>query len=413
MRARHSLLHKKLLSVISLGLCTAVLSSCSCSFEEPVVTDEPATTQPITLSEDDGVSSYGYDNLSSTQTKQLYLKIAEYAQKDAEESFIIDGEYTETQMFESLGAYKNDHPEAFWLDSTYDYYHDNGKTSIKILFVMENEELENAKKTFDAELESILDNAPKNATDYELELYFNDYLVDNCKYNKLASKVSTRVANEGSAYGAIVDKKAVCEGYARAFQLLCNSAGIDCVNVMGEADGVTHQWNCVKISDEWYHVDVTWNDPGDEEGWVQYDYFNVTTEQISNDHTLRELYSEAQIDPDAEYATIYNIFVPECTSTEYNYYNQSCVTLTDVDNADEVVSSMAEYAQNGEEYFSFVIDESLDYSETADIVINEGYLYEWVEQANELNDYSVEINPECMVYQNESFNVLIMGLEYL
>ena len=395
------------------------MSSCSCSFEEFLTESQPATeieiatTVPEILSEDDAILNYGYDNLSSDRTKALYLKIAEYAQKDAEESFLIDGEYTETEMFEALEAYKNDHPEVFWLDSTYDYYYENGKTSIKILFITENEELENAKKIFDNELNKILDNAPDNASDYELELYFNDHLVDNCEYNKLAGKVNVRVANEGNAYGAIVDKKAVCEGYARAFQLLCNSVNIDCVNIMGEADGVTHQWNCVKISGEWYHVDVTWNDPGDEEGWLKYDYFNVTTEQISADHTLRELYSEAEIDYDAEYATVYNIFIPECTSNEYNYYNQSCVTLTDIDNADEVVSSIAEYAQNGEEYYSFVIDESLDFSESANIIINEGYLYDWVEQANEANGYSVEINPECMVYQNESFNVLTLGLEYL
>ena len=395
------------------------MSSCSCSFEEFLTESQPATeieiatTVPEILSEDDAILNYGYDNLSSDRTKALYLKIAEYAQKDAEESFLIDGEYTETEMFEALEAYKNDHPEVFWLDSTYDYYYENGKTSIKILFITENEELENAKKIFDNELNKILDNAPDNASDYELELYFNDYLVDNCEYNKLAGKVNVRVANEGNAYGAIVDKKAVCEGYARAFQLLCNSVNIDCVNIMGEADGVTHQWNCVKISGEWYHVDVTWNDPGDEEGWLKYDYFNVTTEQISADHTLRELYSEAEIDYDAEYATVYNIFIPECTSNEYNYYNQSCVTLTDIDNADEVVSSIAEYAQNGEEYYSFVIDESLDFSESANIIINEGYLYDWVEQANEASGYIVEINPECMVYQNESFNVLTLGLEYL
>lgn len=411
-------LHKKssgLLCSVILILSASVLL-CSCFYDEEDKPDSGQAETSQTQIQDDDInitSSYCYDNLPDTRMKDLYMTIGEYALKNAAEKFTVDGEYPETEVFEALEAYKNDHPEVFWLDSTYDYYYQDGQTNIKVPFVMENEELKAAKDEFDAKVEEILGNAPENVSDYELELYFNDYIVDNCEYNEKAAKVKFRIANEGSAYGALIDKKAVCEGYSRAFQLLCNKSNIDCVSILGETEGTPHQWNCVRLDDNWYHVDVTWNDADEDNQWIKYDYFNITDEQISKNHKIRELYSEAEIDADAEYTTIYNLFIPKCTSTKYNYYKQSCVTLTDVDNGDEVVSDLAQSAQNGEEYFSFVIDESLDFETTADMIINDGYLYSWVEEANSVNDYSVEINPECMVYRNDSFNVLTIELEYL
>jgi len=58
--------------------------------------------------------------------------------------------------------------------------------------------------------------------------------------------------------------KVVCEGYAKAFHLLCDLSDFEndivCVNVSGDAGGA-HMWNIVKMEDgKNYLVDVTWND---------------------------------------------------------------------------------------------------------------------------------------------------------
>ena len=59
----------------------------------------------------------------------------------------------------------------------------------------------------------------------------------------------------------------VCEGYARAFQVLCNVKGIPSVIVDGQAKSSLngnwegHMWNFVQVDGSWYAVDVTWNDP--------------------------------------------------------------------------------------------------------------------------------------------------------
>lgn len=58
----------------------------------------------------------------------------------------------------------------------------------------------------------------------------------------------------------IGDGGVVCEGYSKAFKVLCNKFSIPCVLVSGDAGG-DHMWNYVKLSDgKWYLVDVTWDD---------------------------------------------------------------------------------------------------------------------------------------------------------
>ena len=51
--------------------------------------------------------------------------------------------------------------------------------------------------------------------------------------------------------------KAVCGGYAEAFQEFMHELGIECRAVVGWI----HEWNQVKLDDGWYWIDCTWNDP--------------------------------------------------------------------------------------------------------------------------------------------------------
>ncbi|MDR1330119.1 MAG: S-layer homology domain-containing protein [Oscillospiraceae bacterium] len=79
------------------------------------------------------------------------------------------------------------------------------------------------------------------------------YLVDSCGY---ADDWSKNSAN--TAWGALIYNEAQCSGYARAFKALCDGMGIDCHYVHADATAVnpSHQWNIVKVDDNWYHIDV-------------------------------------------------------------------------------------------------------------------------------------------------------------
>lgn len=81
----------------------------------------------------------------------------------------------------------------------------------------------------------------------------HDWLIKKVVYKK------GRV-NSHNAYGSLVERKAVCQGYALAFMMIAKDNGLQCKMVMnGEG---THAWNVVKVGKRWYNVDVTWDDMG-------------------------------------------------------------------------------------------------------------------------------------------------------
>lgn len=89
----------------------------------------------------------------------------------------------------------------------------------------------------------------------------NEWMIDNLSYEDREGN-----NNKYNLYGAIVETKVVCEGYARMFKYIMNGLDIPSILVSGTAtnsDGQTelHAWNYVELNGQWYAIDVTWNDP--------------------------------------------------------------------------------------------------------------------------------------------------------
>ena len=91
-------------------------------------------------------------------------------------------------------------------------------------------------------------------SEYEKLEAIHDYIVNHVDY------VNDGTNTCHSAYGAIVNRQAVCQGYASLFYRMCREAGIPVRYITGEA-GEAHAWNIVKMGDYWYNVDTTWDDP--------------------------------------------------------------------------------------------------------------------------------------------------------
>ena len=83
--------------------------------------------------------------------------------------------------------------------------------------------------------------------DYEKALIAHDYLVDSCRYD-VEDLTETDWENH-MAYGALAEGSCVCQGYAEAFKLLMEAAGVECITVTGTAGGDDHMWNCVQLGD--------------------------------------------------------------------------------------------------------------------------------------------------------------------
>ena len=126
---------------------------------------------------------------------------------------------------------------------------------------------------------------PNGASDYETVAFFNDYLVDNIEYDELVgTKLESPLVH--TAYGALVNGVAVCDGYAYAMQYLLDGKGI--TNLVGagyiESNGEIggHAWSYVNLYGNWYGLDVTWNDPVFEDPNVPEDI----KEQVKHNYLL-------------------------------------------------------------------------------------------------------------------------------
>ena len=87
------------------------------------------------------------------------------------------------------------------------------------------------------------------------------------------------------AAGVFLKGEAVCDGYAKAFKLLCDKYDIPCIIVAGTAvqsgSSEAHAWNYVQMEDgNWYAVDVTWNDK--EGGAPSMSYFLVGSQTVTS-----------------------------------------------------------------------------------------------------------------------------------
>lgn len=123
--------------------------------------------------------------------------------------------------------------------------------------------------------------------DLEKILLLHDYLVTECTYDNGGSNASGYYPDDDyTAYGALVKRKAVCNGYAFAFSWLAKDLGIETYIVASES--MDHAWNLVKLKGAWYHIDVTRDDPvfgkgitffglknedASDEGYVSHEYF--------------------------------------------------------------------------------------------------------------------------------------------
>ena len=106
-------------------------------------------------------------------------------------------------------------------------------------------------------------------SDLEKSFAINRYLIDNSEYDWAAleeaernnfQSVDARFNDSFTAYGILINGVGVCSGYADAFKLLADAAGLESIVVTGYLEGtLPHAWNRVNINGQWHTVDVTNN----------------------------------------------------------------------------------------------------------------------------------------------------------
>ena len=129
----------------------------------------------------------------------------------------------------------------------------------------------------------------------QIYLRVHNRLVHTVTYDESAASDPKKKPNAFTAYGALAEGKAVCEGIAKAFRLLCACAGAADVMLIqgtsaceGRGQMTAHAWNAVRTGDGWAHIDVTWDlNLSAECGRNRYDYHMIPDEWIRTDHHFR------------------------------------------------------------------------------------------------------------------------------
>ena len=99
----------------------------------------------------------------------------------------------------------------------------------------------------------------------------------------------------GAADGALLDHKAVCAGYGRAYEMLCKAAGIQVIYVASEE--MNHGWNAVRLDGRTWFIDCTFDDPIPDRGeYVSDQYFMLTGDELAQTHTWNEAFYEQLLD---------------------------------------------------------------------------------------------------------------------
>lgn len=220
----------------------------------------------------------------SEPEKRLYQEIEDglktYQEAISITPFPLDSDQRLAEIYFQV---VNDHPELFYCQTGLHYAaNSTGIVAIYPDYLYTEAEAKIKIDVFNRRVSEALAQVNGVTDDVEKVLILHDYLVTNCQY---ADPIPLPPSNVYSAYGALVDQEAVCQGYSLAFKLLMNELNIPCVMVEG-APEMRHIWNAVQLGGRWYHVDATWDDPvPNVEGQAVHNYFLCSNAQMHSEGT--------------------------------------------------------------------------------------------------------------------------------
>ncbi len=173
-------------------------------------------------------------------------------------------------------------------------------------------------------------NVPVNLTNrYNFIKSLHDYLCKTVYYPDINS--ADYVTSAHDAYGALVENRAVCQGYSDAIKLVCDYYNIPCVCISGTAAGGGHMWNAIQMDDgRWYFIDATWNDQGDYGTF--YDFFLVGEKSVDTYFSGIE-FSEEHINDADLFLPLLNYAENAYSQTNHNTkFDATYNSLVDEDN---------------------------------------------------------------------------------
>ncbi len=258
-------------------------------------------------------STMGYDVLNDAQ-KSLYRKIkaaahafytgtaaAEGVSYGSDEEklpcFAIvsntDSSLSNEDTVKVISMFRNDNPMYFFVGNTYlysmDYDFETEENYVSAVYIACVEEYTSGtarqaeRRVLETQITAAREQVEAQDTAWAKARAANDWLCNSLTYAYDASGNPDDSMASHSIVGAFDERycAAVCEGYAKAFQLLMNAAGVANAYIIGLGNGGGHAWNMAQMDDGYYYYfDVTWNDSTSSDK-----YFAAGETSFSKNHT--------------------------------------------------------------------------------------------------------------------------------
>lgn len=238
-----------------------------------------------------------YNALNETE-KKIY-SCYYHALKNHSRLFGYSFSGSEEEYQHAIDGFDYDWPQFYWMSS--DCYSGSLLGTRYIYYT--DDVFDKNSESFNNEVLK-LTNELKRDNDYDTIKAIYDYIILNTVYDYDSLDLdhkSFEFVKKGTSYSCLIDKLTICEGYSKAFKLLCNSLGYECIIVDSIVED-DHCWNMVKINDKWYEVDTTWADTNtEEEDILTYEYFLVPDNIFELNHNVVKDYSYPKCNDDDLY----------------------------------------------------------------------------------------------------------------
>lgn len=272
----------------------------------------------------------------------------------------------------------NDHPEIFYVEGYSYTEYTLGNLLKKITFTgsycFSPKEVEEMGQQVEDYVNQCLAGMPENADEYGKVKYIYEYLIHHTDYDAEAK-------NSQNICSVFLERKSVCQGYAKATQYLLNRAGIFATLVLGRVvGGEGHAWNLVRIDGEYYYVDTTWGDasyqavggsdyPIEKIPTINYDYLCVTTEQMEVTHTPENV-----------------VELPLCTAMDANFYVREGMYFTDWDE-EKIEKIFSDGYERGDTYVTLKCDGADVYRKMQEALIEEQGIFRYLDCPDQAVSY--------------------------